>query len=197
MEAATPVKDSMEASGEQVKYDWRSDFLDNFTFVTNGQINHDALDALNLIGINGGNESNDANGSEYSVSSIEDGVSTETDSDAGVPFIIYVDLGPDFPVNDIWFVIDEARRHILRRIRRNSYGHGPLDVVNSNVLLFEGELPAHGLSMVDGASELEYIHRHLENWLFILLDLEVQDYPMEIPFSAGRWHMAWCRRWHF
>lgn len=194
------VIDPIEASGKHVCFNRPLDVPSNFSVVNNETSHNDTqYEAFNFgfTGTNGANEmnNNNANGWQSPGSSVEDGTeSTSSEVDFEVPFRIYVDLGPRFPIDRVWQVFDEARQQILRRIRRNDYRHGPLDVVNGNVLLFEGEIPATALGLVDGPSENEFVHRHLENWLLVLLDLEVQDVELRVPFTAGCWHMAWCRR---
>lgn len=167
----------------------------NMNFITNETSHNDtqyfAFNASGLDGVNGMDHTTGDHGFGFHV---DDEYDFDSGSELEVPFRIYVDLGPGFPIEDVWYVIDEARRHIVSRIRRSDYRHGPLDMVNGNVLLFEGDLPSTGLAMVDAACEIEYVHRSLENWLLILLDMEVQGRQIEIPFSAGHWNMARCRR---
>lgn len=191
--------DPIVGPGKQIFFDRPLDLPNSNANIITNEVNHNdtSYQAYNPNGVNGVNGVSHTNGNQgfgfRDNEQMLNGLDDDNESDFEVPFRIYVDLGPEFPVEDVWHVIDVARRHILTRIRRSDYRHGPLDMANGNVLLFEAEIPATGLAMVDAASETEFVHRSLENWLLVLLDMNVQGSEIEIPFNAGYWHMAWCR----
>lgn len=135
-------------------------------------------------------------GSEHGDTDPEDEELSEEDSEDAemeISFSVFVDLGAGFPRNDIWSIIDCSRTEVLRRIRANNFSHGPLNFAGGRVLRFDAIIPTSALALVDTDSELEYVHRMLEQWLMTLLDMVVQDVELSVPYQAGYWSMEWER----
>lgn len=139
---------------------------------------------------------NGNNGSEHGDTDPEDEELSEEDSEDAemeISFSVFVDLGAGFPRNDIWSIIDTSRTEVLRRIRSNNFSHGHLNFAGGRVLRFDAMIRTSALALVDTDSELEYVHRMLEQWLMTLLDMVVQDAELSVPYQAGYWSMEWER----
>lgn len=131
-------------------------------------------------GDNNGNGNNNVNGD------------MELEEEPDLQYTIFVGLPLGTPREHIWMVLNRARNTVLDKLTNCQFDSMALNVRNGSwVLRCDAKFKADTIAMAGECNNMEYVLTSLEQWLYTLLDMQVQGADINIPWMAGPWSMNW------
>lgn len=116
----------------------------------------------------------------------------ELEEEPDFQYTIFVGLPLGTPREHIWMVLNRARNTVLDKLTNCQFDSTALNVQNGSwVLRCDAKFKADTITMTGEGDEMEYVLTSLEQWLYTLLDMQVQGADINIPWVAGPWSMNW------
>ncbi|ODM21921.1 hypothetical protein SI65_02765 [Aspergillus cristatus] len=116
----------------------------------------------------------------------------ELDEEPDLQYTIFVGLPLGTPRDNIWMVLNRARDTVLDKLNNGQFDSTALNVRNGSwVLRCDANFQSEIVGMAGEDNDMEYVLTSLEQWLYMLLDMQVQGAETSIPWMAGPWSMDW------
>ena len=114
------------------------------------------------------------------------------DKKADLQYTIFVGLPFGTPRDNIWMVLNRARNTVLDKLNNGQFESTALNVRNGSLVLrCDANFQSETVGMAGEDDDMEYVLTSLEQWLYTLLDMQVQGAETSIPWMAGPWSMNW------
>ncbi|OJJ87863.1 uncharacterized protein ASPGLDRAFT_55155 [Aspergillus glaucus CBS 516.65] len=116
----------------------------------------------------------------------------ELEEELDLQYTIFVGLPLDTPREHIWMVLNRARNTVLDKLTNCQFDSTALNVRDDSwVLRCDAKFKADTIAMAGEGNDMEYVLTSLEQWLYTLLDMQVQGADISVPWMAGPWSMSW------
>lgn len=148
--------------------------------VTTGNNDNDSFSDSKPDGDNNGNANNNGNGD------------MELEEEPDLQYTLFIGLPLGISREHIWMVLNRARNTVLDKLTNCQFDSTALNVRNGSwVLRCDAKFKADTIAMAGEGNDMEYVLTSLEQWLYTLLDMQVQGADINIPWMAGPWSMKW------